>query len=657
MRPESPRTYNIFIASPGDVDIERRKTITVVELLNDVWKNSKYPAQLECLSWEKSAHSSAGKPQEVIKRQIPFDTIDVFVAILWKKMGTPTETNRPKDNRPYLSGTQQEIEEAYEYWKHTGRPIIMLYRKDEPIPATMSKAERQQFNRLNSFLNKFQSGGEYPTLVKFFKTDEFEGLLRRELAQATSELVEVHREEAKIEKPKYPVARQQESPSEYTPKDTMDIWLKNVKLKENPFRHQAAEYDAFLPLYFTRFPDLDTITASDLTIERKPWVFFGKEGSGKTALRKFIAARGRPQNQDSDVVCIEYDQVKFEHLLDNAEDPSDFQKVFVRSIFNTLSEYTGNVIESFQPSTSLRGKLANLSVALRGHGINWVLCLIDPGKEVFDWKGTQATTSSLVEQILSFSDVGGYGFRCFLPISVKDELNSVLSHLPFNQYRVMEIKWDEKTLKKLLEKRMTQLSVDLTAPYRSLGELCDDEQNLSSLIDSEIANLARGNPRGAIWLANRLIELHCDMYLPPSRMTPETWNQVKMAWWANGESRILGISEYDTLRILSYRIFYRSYEIILLERSDRLLKCLIDAKGGFRSKEELIKAGWKDEKNLQGISEKALSEAMRRMKEELKKELKSKGFKDLDWIKSVRGRGYRLWRPNTSQEEQEGEND
>jgi DNA-binding winged helix-turn-helix (wHTH) protein len=663
MQSESPRIYSVFIASPGDVTAERKIAFAVIEDLNKSWENLQYPAKLKCLSWEKSVPAGAGKPQEVIKEKIDFTTLDIFIAILWKRLGTPTMTNRPRDNKPYLSGTQQEIEEAYDCWKHRGHPVIMLYRKDDNVPANMSGEEINQFKLVNDFLRQFEPHGESPALIKHFKKSEFKQLLKRELAQTISGLIEAPLVEGEtnslnlvspnsVEGRNQMLIRQPEPATE----DTMEKWLKDVRLRENPFRHQDAEHDASLPNYFTRFPDLHAVTTSDLTSEHKTWFFFGKEGSGKTALRRFISARGRPHNSGADAVCIEYDQVKFEHLLNNIDDLSDFQYSFIRSIFEAVSEFVGGAIQSSPPLDSLRGNLPSLSVALRGVGINWVLCLIDPGKPSFEWKGSQVLTSSLITPLFSLSEIGGYGFRYFLPRSIKDELKPTFSRLPFNHIRVMNIKWDDRTLKDMLGKRMIQSSMDQTAPYRSLGELCEDEQNLSSLVDTEISNLALGNPRGAVWLANRLIELHSDSYPSPSRITLETWNNVKKAWSSHGESRILGTSRHQTFKVLSNRIYYMNWEIVLPERSDRLLKSLILAMDGFRSKEELIQAGWKDEKNLQGISEKALSEAMRRMKEELKKELKSKGFEDLKLIKSVRSRGYRLWQPNIS-EEQEGEND
>lgn len=641
---------------------ERKILFAVIDELNKSWKNLKYPASLTCLSWEESVHAAAGKPEEVIKEQIPFETADIFIAILWKRFGTPTSTNHPDDGHPYLSGTQQEIEESYACWERTGRPIIMLYRKDHDIPPNMSADDLNQLKLLNDFLDQVKPGEKYQALTKQFKEDEFKEFIKSELEQAVEGLVDSKR---KLGTNRPPGSKPLDSDEKKKVKptnaprsvslDVMGTWLRTVKLRENPFRYQYAEDDESLPTYFTRFPVLHAVTTSDLTLERKSWFFFGNDGSGKTALRKFIAARGRPQRTDTKIVCIEYDQVKFEHLLNNTNDLKEFEISFVHSIFDALSAYIGSAIPSSQPPGSLRGNLANLSVALRDNGIDRVLCLIDPGKAAFEWRGSQVSTSTLLEPIFPFAEVGGFGFRYFLPASMRDELKPTFSRLPFNYIRVMEIKWDEKTLQDMLGNRMTLSSEDQTAYYRSLGELCENEQNLSTLIDSEIASLAQGNPRGAIWLANHLIEQHCDRYPPPPRIAIETWNNVKRAWWAHGESRILGTAVLLTFRVLSDRIYYQNWEIILPQRSDRLLKALIQAKGNFCSKQELIKAGWKGEKNLAGISEKALSEAMRRMKEELKKELKVKGFPDFDGIKSVRGRGYRLLQPGASQPIQEGD--
>jgi DNA-binding winged helix-turn-helix (wHTH) protein len=637
----------------------------VIDELNKSWKNLKYRASLECLSWEESVHAAAGKPEEVIKKQLPFEKSDILIAILWKRFGTPTLTNNLDDGHPYLSGTQQEIEESYACFGRTGRPIIMVYRKDHDIPPNMSAEELNQLRLVNEFLDEFKPGGKYPALIKTFKENEFRDFIKRELEQAVERLVasrrNPNRKKAQISQSPGPGKKKAPGPTnpiDPAAKDATETWLKKVQLKDNPFRHQYAEHDEKLPEYFTRFPDLHAVTSTDLTLERKSWFFFGNDGMGKTALRKFIAARGRSlQRPEADMVCVEYDDLRFQHLLNNTGHITEFQVSFVQSIFDAVLPYTGNAIQSSRPPDSLREALTNLSVELRKLGINWVLCLLDPGRPSFEWKGSKVSTSTLITSIFSLAEVGGYGFRYFLPASIKGELKPTFVQLPFNYIRILDIRWDERALREMLSKRMTQLSVDQLAPYRSLGELCEDKNNLSTLIDPEIASFAQGNPRAAMWLANRLIEQHCDNYPVLPRIANDTWEMVKLAWREQGESRILGVSETSEFRVLSGRSYYHNNEIILPERSDRLLKALILAHDGFCSKQELIKAGWVNEKNLEGISEKALSEAIRRMKEELKKELKARGFEPFDYIKSVRGRGYRLLQPGRGKNEQESRND
>ncbi len=668
MPSESPtKIFRVFVASPGDVAQEREIAFGVIDDFNETWgKSVTSQIHLELLSWE-GVPPTPGKSQEVINHWIPVESSDIFIAIMWKRFGMPPEINRPQDNKPYLSGTQVEIETAYESWKTSGYPHFMLYWKQDDLSIDMTSDEVEQLKIVKNYLRKFESDGEYPALYKRFRKNKFKQTLMKDLVQVTNELVKARTQEIMVDTtglgdsvPKIDDdrGRQPGSTVEALSEDIEQMkWLNKVQLKDNPFRYQHAEYDKSLPLYFTRFPGLNTVNADDLTQERKSWFFFGKDGSGKTALRNFIAARGRPKRQDSDMVCIEYDQVEFEKLLINTGDISDFPFSFVQSIFSAISPYTRNAIPSPKPADGLRANLTNLSVELRKSGIKWVLCLFDPGRATFEWKGSQVSTSALITPLFSLSEVGGYGFRYFLPASMKEELKPTFKRLPFNYIRVMDIQWDEKTLKDMLGKRMTLLSIDQTAPYRSLGQLCEDKQNLSTLIDSEIAGFAQGNPRAAIWLANRLIEQHCEEYPTPPRIAPEIWEKVKQAWREQGESRILGTSGSSGFRVLSGRSYYQNREIILPERSDRLLKALILAKGGFCSKQELVETGWIGEKNLEVISDKTLSEALRRMKEEVKKELKDKGFDTFNCFKSVRGRGYRLVQPGIVQNMQEGKDD
>jgi DNA-binding winged helix-turn-helix (wHTH) protein len=427
-------------------------------------------------------------------------------------------------------------------------------------------------------------------------------------------------------------------------------WLGTIGLKENPFRHQdAEEKDPYLPIYFSRFTELRGVTIADLTNHRSTWLFSGEKGSGKTTLRKFLAAQGIPAKNKANIICIEFDKVKIEQLIATNNEIDEFPTRFFQSLYEKCLKYFPNEILSknilWKNQGDIQANLSNLSDWLKIHDIDGVLCLVDPSEEFFTWKKSPIPTASFLELMLSFPQMGSIGLRYFLPVKVKEELQTKYPFLHQNQYNFMQIEWDEDSLKKLIGNRMIALSLEPLTPFRSLGQICDDEKNLATLVDAEIASLAQGNPRAAIWLANRLIEVHCQDPLPSERISIEEWDEVKAAWWSYGEHRILlDRSKQNRLRVLGSIIYYRNHELVLTGRSNQLLRCLAQSKNGFRSKEELIGAGWPGEYSA-GVSEKAISEAIRRMKEELKKEMKQWGFEGFEWIKSVRNRGYRLVYP------------
>jgi len=294
---------------------------------------------------------------------------------------------------------------------------------------------------------------------------------------------------------------------------------------------------------------------------------------------------------------------------------------------------------------------------LQEAGINRILCLIDPSTDFFVWNSQYISTATLFKPILELAQGMTIGFRLFLSKASRDELQKSLPASVWKKIRDTRIEWTEENIKSLIRRRMIFFSNDLLAPYQSLGELCNDANNLSSTIDAEIASFAEGSPRGALWLANKLIQLHCSRDPKQRLISPESWNKAKMDWWSVTRTTILGIPERDPFWLVNQRIFFRDSdgikEIALQDRYHRLLSGLVQTGEGFCSKDQLIALGWPGE-NPTGISEKALSEAVRRMKEELHVRLKAQDWKGPTWtVKSVRGRGYRLQRVSQNGTHQE----
>src|SRR6266404_6414913 len=109
---------NIFVASPSDVEEER----TVLEsVVNEVNRNTgvNLGLRFELIKWEYLKPGFAEYPQDVINQQVG-DDFDVFIGILWSRIGTKT----PKAE----SGTLEEFERAYQ--RHLSEPAsieLLIY--------------------------------------------------------------------------------------------------------------------------------------------------------------------------------------------------------------------------------------------------------------------------------------------------------------------------------------------------------------------------------------------------------------------------------------------------------------------------------------------------------------------------------------------------
>lgn len=92
--------YGVLISSPGDVHQERvavRNIISRWNLEHSATKN----VILEALMWETHAQPTMDlKAQQAINQNL-LKRADLLIAILWSRMGTPTDK--------FGSGTEEEI--------------------------------------------------------------------------------------------------------------------------------------------------------------------------------------------------------------------------------------------------------------------------------------------------------------------------------------------------------------------------------------------------------------------------------------------------------------------------------------------------------------------------------------------------------------------
>lgn len=168
----------IFVASPSDVREEREVLGRVVQELNRTIGREK-DVMLELIRWETDVVPDMGPPQDVINRQVErIGPYDIFVGIMWRRFGTPTEHA--------ASGTSEEFQSAYEAYLATGRPRIMFYFKQAPVmPQTLYEAE--QLVRVVAFRDELGKKGLYTTYDTAF---DFERYVREHLTKRIGELLE-----------------------------------------------------------------------------------------------------------------------------------------------------------------------------------------------------------------------------------------------------------------------------------------------------------------------------------------------------------------------------------------------------------------------------------------------------------------------------------
>ena len=110
------RTIRVFIASPGDLAVERAAFQQVLEELNAGFGDA-LDIKFEPLGWEDTLASTGRRSQEVINREI--DRCDVFILAMHRRWGQAAP-----DAQPYSSYTEEEFHRAFARWqqKRRGKP-------------------------------------------------------------------------------------------------------------------------------------------------------------------------------------------------------------------------------------------------------------------------------------------------------------------------------------------------------------------------------------------------------------------------------------------------------------------------------------------------------------------------------------------------------
>ncbi|HZI20143.1 MAG TPA: DUF4062 domain-containing protein [Pyrinomonadaceae bacterium] len=150
--PTTVKKVRVFVASPGDVQMEREQFAKVVNELN-LTISAIAPEKemvLELVRWETHVHPGLGKDaQEVVNQQI--GEYDIFVGIIWKRLGTPTTSAR--------SGTEEEFQRAYSVWQKDRTLPVLFYFCQQSFPPPRTKEEVEQLGKVVDFRDELMKRG------------------------------------------------------------------------------------------------------------------------------------------------------------------------------------------------------------------------------------------------------------------------------------------------------------------------------------------------------------------------------------------------------------------------------------------------------------------------------------------------------------------
>lgn len=181
------QVFQILIASPGDVQDERKVLADVIYEWNSVNSRDRKVVLLP-LRWETHSSPEMGSSAQAVINSQVVDQCDMAIGVFWTRLGTPTSEAE--------SGTAEEIERVGNAGKH-----VMLYFSKAKVD--MDQLDINEYVRLKEFKAKTYPQG----LVESYENIiDFREKLTRQLAIKLLTLMAEHsreqvRETVDISKP------------------------------------------------------------------------------------------------------------------------------------------------------------------------------------------------------------------------------------------------------------------------------------------------------------------------------------------------------------------------------------------------------------------------------------------------------------------------
>lgn len=171
-----PRTVTeitVFLASPGDVARERAAVRrAAAEVNRTTGEHDGFHFTVK--GWEthtRPAATNKGRAQDAIFEQI--GDYDIFIGIMWTRVGTPTGKA--------ASGTIEEYEVARKQWsrRRKNKPSVMFYFRKN-VTAAIDRLDTEQLKAVQLFKKRvFETG----LAREYRNVPELEGLMREHLTK------------------------------------------------------------------------------------------------------------------------------------------------------------------------------------------------------------------------------------------------------------------------------------------------------------------------------------------------------------------------------------------------------------------------------------------------------------------------------------------
>jgi tetratricopeptide (TPR) repeat protein len=301
------KLLKVFLASPGDVKLERDKAREEILGLRPLAQ--KHGFDLQALGWETDVAPNAGRPQALINPLIR--ECDLFIGILWRRFGMPSGEAE--------SGTLEEFNLAGERFLKEGAPAIMLYFRE--VHPDFLNDPGPQLQKVLDF--KKQIDERHLALYANYRDEEhFATLLRKHLTEWLFKLIPEPEEQpatagatATAELPTVHDAPPLEAFAEH-----LEFCRTELQKTARPLRLRTLQ----LPPLFLEEVEVERPRSMKVSIAAKTFprlLILGEPGAGKTTSLKKLAA--------------EYAQWRGEGKQPGLNEPEDFNL----PIFVDLSAY------------------------------------------------------------------------------------------------------------------------------------------------------------------------------------------------------------------------------------------------------------------------------------------------------------------------------